>query len=446
MVSTHLHCLDNIKEFVYLTEEIKLKMANRKLDDAGILTTSSQNSLYQALSAKYKEQIPTSILTSLNSVIVKSYNKEKTEYYSGNRSLRSYKNTLPIPFQAAGISNVRKHKYLKKVEGEEKEIITPDFAFTLFGMPFRTHFGLDFSNNKMYFGNAMSDRFLPSWITDNEHLISDMANTSQVKDFKKKLGDKTFDFQLLKKADESHYYQVTATHAKKEYVFKMELKKAGGKRAAENKAKKEGESVWKIIPDYKLCDSSIQISRVQERPKDGPKKEMTKIFLLAVFSFDREKFKLDDSVTAEVSLGIDVPMRVKIGDKTFEIGAGEGVLDRKQAIQKGYKRLQISLKEGQGSHGRKRKLRGLGQFHNYESDFTEHIAHVYSYRLIKYCLQFKVKTIVLMHQAEKEKRAKEDEFLLRNWGYFGLKLKIEYKAGIHGIVVVDDAKEKKEKE
>ncbi len=52
-----------------------------------------------------------------------------------------------------------------------------------------------------------------------------------------------------------------------------------------------------------------------------------------------------------------------------------------------------------------------------------------SFKLNKFIIiKHRAGTLLLINQQEKEAVAKEDEFLLRNWSYYGLKEKIAYKA------------------
>jgi|LakMenEpi03Aug12_release.lakeMendotaPanAssembly.Ray.scaffolds.fasta_scaffold224963_1 hypothetical protein len=142
LVSSHAFMQDNIKDFFYLIDDVKLKLENHEKDSEGILKTSKMNSTYQMLSSKYKGEIPMSIMTCLNSVITKSYNADKMKIMTGQTSLRSYKKSVPIPFQSGGIINVK--------QNEDK-----NFHFTLFDTPFRTFFGRDRSNNKSIFSKAI---------------------------------------------------------------------------------------------------------------------------------------------------------------------------------------------------------------------------------------------------------------------------------------------------
>jgi len=141
LISSHVFVQDNIKDFFYLTEDLKLKLENNEKDENGILRTSKTNSTYQLLSSKFKGEIPMSIMTSANSVITKSYSAERMKVITGEKSLRSYKKSVPIPFQSKEIRNIK--------EGTDK-----NFYFTLFDTPFKTFFGRDKSNNKIILKNA----------------------------------------------------------------------------------------------------------------------------------------------------------------------------------------------------------------------------------------------------------------------------------------------------
>lgn len=141
MISSHHFFQDNLSDFFYLTDEIKLKFANVDKEEDGVLTTSKQNTTYQLLSKHFKGEIPSSIMTSVNQTITKTYSKEKSEVMKGNKSLRSYRNNIPIP--------VRANEFRKVNELEDK-----NFSFSLFKTNFKTFFGKDLSNNKVILKRA----------------------------------------------------------------------------------------------------------------------------------------------------------------------------------------------------------------------------------------------------------------------------------------------------
>jgi len=53
ILASHYFTLDNIKNMVYLDDEIKLKLADKNKDPEGILNTSYQNSGYRLLSGLF---------------------------------------------------------------------------------------------------------------------------------------------------------------------------------------------------------------------------------------------------------------------------------------------------------------------------------------------------------------------------------------------------------
>lgn len=135
MLSSHLFVMDNMKNMVYLDEDIKLKLTNKEKDPDGILNTSYQNSGYKMLSNQFKGQIPTEILTNLCQNVNKNYKAEKKEIYVGSKSLRSYKSSIPIPIKFSDVK-------LNKVENSK------NFTFKKFGIPFATRLGRDGSDNE----------------------------------------------------------------------------------------------------------------------------------------------------------------------------------------------------------------------------------------------------------------------------------------------------------
>ncbi|WP_111633886.1 hypothetical protein [Pedobacter cryoconitis] len=143
MIMSHHFVQEQVKDFFYLTEEIKLKIADEKKEENGILKSSRQNTTYRVLSNHFKGQIPTNILSNLNNTLISYFNKEKAAYWKGEKSLRNYKKNIPLPFGSEVISKLGR---------------TPDnknFCFKLFQIPFRTYLGKDKSDKKI-----MLDRIL----------------------------------------------------------------------------------------------------------------------------------------------------------------------------------------------------------------------------------------------------------------------------------------------
>lgn len=134
-IFTHQFIQEQLKDLFYLNHETKVKLANMDKDENGILTTSRSNSTYQLLSKHFKGEMPMTILSSLNHQLVANFNREKSAYWKGERSIRNYKRTIPIPFEPAaflGLTDTGRH-----------------FSFTFCKIPFRTYLGNDFYDKRL---------------------------------------------------------------------------------------------------------------------------------------------------------------------------------------------------------------------------------------------------------------------------------------------------------
>jgi transposase len=320
MIMSHHFVQEQVKDFFYLTEEIKLKIADEKKEENGILNSSRQNTTYKLLSNHFKGQIPTNILSTLNHTLISYFNTEKSAYWKGEKSLRNYKRNIPIPFGAAVIS-----KFHRTADNR-------NFYFKLFKIPFRTYLGKDRSDKKVMLDKIMNGTL-------------------------------------------------------------------------------------------KLLTSHLQIDN-------------GKVFLLASIQVDKEQHTLDTSVIAEASLSIEHPVTVKIGTNEHSIGTKEEFLYRRLAIQAAINRLKKGATFNRGGHGRKRKMKCLEDYQHKERQYVEYKLHVYSRKLIDFCVKNEAATLILVNQEQKEEIAKEDSFLLQNWSYYSLKDKIRYKAERAGIQLV----------
>jgi transposase len=166
--------------------------------------------------------------------------------------------------------------------------------------------------------------------------------------------------------------------------------------------------------------------------KDG------KIFWLPIFEIEKERHILKPEVIAEASLSLEYPLVVKIGKSRLSIGTKEEFLHRRLAIQAARKRAQVGCTYSKSGKGRKRKLKAVDKFSKTESNYVYHRIHVYSRRLIDFCVEHQAGTLILLNQEDKVGIAKEDGFVLRNWSYYELMTKIRYKSEKAGIELIID--------
>ena len=178
-----------------------------------------------------------------------------------------------------------------------------------------------------------------------------------------------------------------------------------------------------INGEIKLCTSQIKI-------------EKGKIFWLAVVEIEKEKNQLQPEIIAEASLSLEYPLVVKVGKSRLTIGTKEEFLYRRLAIQASRKRTQVGVAYAKSGKGRTRKLKALEKMSQLERNYVHNRLHVYSRKLIDFCINNKAGTLILLDQEEKIELAKEEEFVLRNWSYYELMTKIKYKAEKAGIELI----------
>lgn len=124
--------------------------------------------------------------------------------------------------------------------------------------------------------------------------------------------------------------------------------------------------------------------------------------------------------------------------KIYEIGTREEFNYRRRQIQEAVRRLQTENKYNKGGKGRKRKMQAVGRFHEKEKHYVDTRLHTYSRLLVDFAAANRCEEIVLLNQTHREDEAKADNMageslVFRNWSYFGLKSKIEYKAKMYNM-------------
>ena len=328
----HLFMHDNT---TYLSEENRETL--EYLGCKGQKATK-QNAPYVAVSEKFKGKVDMNMVTCILQNASKMYQDDRKQGM-WNRSLRSYKANMPIPFKSCQYKNIRFADYQDK-DGKTHN----GCFFTLIGVPFQCKFGRDRSGNRLIV----------------------------------------------------------------ERVVKGE---------------------------YKMCTSSLKF-------------EKNKIFLLLCVDIPKQDVKVDEKKQLFAFLGVLNPIvcttdvkaykEYDSGFKVFEIGTKEEFNYRRRQIQEAVKRCQINNKYSAGGKGRKKKCQAIERWHEKENNYVDTKLHTYSRMLVDMAIKHGCGTIVLMNQAHREEKAKEDNqkgdsFVLRNWSYYGLKEKISYKCKMTGI-------------
>lgn len=128
---THQFVQDQLRDMIYLTEDMRVRLADVKKNPNGMLVTSQANSTYRLLGSYFKGRIPMPIVSCLNRTLVNTFFKKVERYRNGEESLPSYRQNLPIPFNAENLRRLA-------LTPDEKE-----FTFKLFSIPFRTYLSRD---------------------------------------------------------------------------------------------------------------------------------------------------------------------------------------------------------------------------------------------------------------------------------------------------------------
>lgn len=476
LVASHLFMLSASEQMIYFKNKAETPENEFDAQDVyklmtehtkSILKVSTMGAMYQMLAEAYQsESIPSVVLSALGTQVYKNFTKELPDIRLGKKSLRTYKFGMPMPFTAASIRNVTKDAWTHPETGTTYH----NFAFTLFGMPFVTRFGKDLSDNKTFFRKSMSEWFLPGYIHDNETKLSQAMVKAEESVRKKKpqafnpaQGEKpktekqlrslylellttdpdkkdfiisdeklSFSCQLIKLTSTNIYYQVKARRGEDECMFKMEA------------CYRHEMPAWKIVSDIDFGDSALLLSKKPAR--NDPNKMVTKIFLLSVFKQQRQAPVLNPDKIAYCELHNEVPIRVTIDKRTYDIGSYGAYIQKRININNALREVTRNAKENRGGRGRADKMRYPAHYEKVEKDFVKNQLHEFSRKLITLCLQFECKTIVLVNQKAKMEETKQDKWKLRYWSTGGLKEFIHYKANIQGMIVKEDGKEAKPEE
>lgn len=136
-IVSHLYVQKMIKDFFYFTEEIQYKLADASKDPMGILNRSKTNTTARMVFDRFRGEIPTDILGSLNNTIQSTFSKDKPDYWQGSKSLRNFKKDIPIPLPVKCITKM-------KYDAEKKA-----FCFNMLAVPVKTYLGKDFNDKRL---------------------------------------------------------------------------------------------------------------------------------------------------------------------------------------------------------------------------------------------------------------------------------------------------------
>lgn len=179
MIVSHKFVQHNVRDFMYMQEDIISRLLeeepdrlvkNKKGDKeyvkynvSDILKNekglSEQNTTYRLISSMLKGKVPADMYSCLNQAVCKTYNETSSDLYTGKSSLRSYKNSIPMPFSAKALSNIHEvmEESVNQKTGAMRQV--KRYYFTLFGIPFKCMLGQDRSNNAVIIDRCISGEY-----------------------------------------------------------------------------------------------------------------------------------------------------------------------------------------------------------------------------------------------------------------------------------------------
>jgi IS605 OrfB family transposase len=109
------------------------------------LETSKRNLGYKVFANKYKEILPSSYRTCINSYVFSNFGNSIKDVLKGDSSIISYKKDFPLLFMSKSIMNLNMDEF--------------GASFNFFSIPFRINFGRDKSNNREIVNKVISGEY-----------------------------------------------------------------------------------------------------------------------------------------------------------------------------------------------------------------------------------------------------------------------------------------------
>jgi transposase len=148
MTSSHLFMLDNTTPYLSDEDREKLTFLGVKGQKA-----TKQNAPYVVASNLFKGEVSMTMVASLQQEVYKAYQADMKKGM-WDRSLRSYKANIPVPYQPKAFVGLRFAEYEDK-KGKKHE----GCFFSVDGVPFQMRFGRDRSGNRLIVERAIKDEY-----------------------------------------------------------------------------------------------------------------------------------------------------------------------------------------------------------------------------------------------------------------------------------------------
>lgn len=225
----------------------------------------------------------------------------------------------------------------------------------------------------------------------------------------------------LRKEDNSYYINLSLISN----TYKKEIDRKSGQFLA---LLKEGDKYSKVILD-RILSGEYKISASQLIHKNK------KWFLNLCYGFQNIPQSLDKNNVMGIDMGIKYPIYFAIHNSKVRgsINGGEIEQFRKQVEVRRNQLLRQGKHCGEGriGHGILTRIKPIDNIRNKISNFRDTINHRYSKYIIDEALKYNCGVI----QMEDLTGVSKDDSFLKQWSYYDLQSKIEYKAKEVGIEV-----------
>lgn len=370
----------NLAEYKYLTDEMVEKVTVPDIIKKGP-GLSVQNVTNRVMVELFGNDVPSAILSCLNQNVSKSFTEDYPLVKRGERSVRTYKNDIPIPFPA---KSLRRFEYDK---------VSKSFTFILHKIPFKTILGRDYSNNSTLLKRCIDE-------TNDQYDIRSSSLKIETNGKIFLLASIQIPSQRVHQKDKTLYAYLSVNTPILCSTNPEDLEAMSMSGLYEHR-----QNMMDIAKQMESLDKEIG--------------KTTRLLIEDNYNENGGKSKSSHIIS---------------------IGSKEEYLHRRIQIQCAVRRCQVNNRYAKGGKGRKRKCQAIERWHKIEMNYIQTKLHTYARILVNEARKQECSRIVLCNQQWQETQAKNmarkgDYYLLRNWSFYGLKEKIIYKAALLGIDV-----------
>jgi putative transposase len=335
--------------------------------------------------------------------------------YNLQRQTRDvYNKTMQLCWEYNGFSSDYKQKFGNYPK--PKEILD----YTLSGYCYDK---LKIISNKLNTGNLSTSlsKAIDKWNNDFKKIVfGEISIPSFKKDIPIDLKGESI--KLIQKEDNKYYLNLSLIS--KRYTKELE-RKSGQFEILINSGDKSSQAILNriISGQYKISASQILYKK-------------NKWFINLCYSFESDNLRLDPNNIMGIDMGIVYPVYMAFNNSLdrYKIDGGE-IEQYRKTIEKRKKQVLAQGKycgDGRIGHGIKTRIKPINFAQDRESNFRDTINHRYSKYIIKMAIKHNCGTI----QMEDLEGISKNNTFLKNWSYYDLRQKIEYKAKEVGINVV----------